>query len=136
MKDQETIARFIALRAQGRTLSAIATELNVSKPTLVDWGRKFQFDIQNLRVVELEALAEKHLASRAQRWEQLEATLRRVEAELANRKLEDVPTARLISLAAALRDEAARETGGLRFSKSVREIPREEYVGDVMDWQA
>jgi transposase len=136
MKDQDTIARFIALRAQGRTFAAIADELKVSKPTLVEWGRKFQFDIQNLRTIELEALADKHLASRAQRWEQLGAALRRVEAELATRKLEEVPTARLITLAASLRAEAAREFGGLRFSKPVREIPNDECFENVLDWQS
>jgi orotate phosphoribosyltransferase-like protein len=35
MKDEETIARFIHLRAQGWSFARIATELNVSKPTLV-----------------------------------------------------------------------------------------------------
>ncbi len=55
MKDEETIARFIHLRADGRSFARIATELNVSKPTLIDWGRQFQFEIQNLRSVETEA---------------------------------------------------------------------------------
>jgi hypothetical protein len=41
----------------------LATELNVSKPTLINWGRRFQFEIQNLRSVETEALAEKCFTS-------------------------------------------------------------------------
>jgi len=63
MKDEETIARFIHLRAQGLSFARIATELNVSKPTLINWGRQFQFEIQNLRSVETEALAEKRFTS-------------------------------------------------------------------------
>ncbi len=102
----------------------------------MEWGRKFQFEIQNLRTVELEALADKHLASRTQRWEQLGATLRRVEAELATRKLEDVPTARLITLAAGLRTEAARESGNLCFTLPTRNIPNDEYFENVVDWRS
>ena len=71
MKDEEPIARFIHLRADGWTFARIATELNVSKPTLVDWGRQFQFEIQNLRSVEIEALAEKCFTGRQKRSEQL-----------------------------------------------------------------
>jgi len=63
MKDEETIARFIHLRAQCLSFARIATELNVSKPTLINWGRQFQFEIQNLRSVETEALAEKRFTS-------------------------------------------------------------------------
>jgi hypothetical protein len=119
---QAIMARFIALRAQGSTYTTIADELKVSKPTLVDWGRKYQFDINNFQTVEWEALAEKHLTSRAHRWAQLGTTLRRVEDALTQRNLDDVATARLITLASSLRAEAAREVGGLRFSKSVREF--------------
>src|SRR4051812_40751110 len=58
MKDQETIARFIQLRASGWSFARIASEINVSKPTLIQWSRTYQFEIQNLRAVETEALAE------------------------------------------------------------------------------
>ncbi len=135
MKDQETVARFICLRAQGWTFDRIAAELKVSKPTLIGWSRQHQFEIQNLRAIETEALAEKCFASRQQRWEQLARDLRRVEDELAKRDLSDIPTARLLTLAARLRAEAGREAGGIRFSTAVRNIPSEEYFEDVLDWQ-
>jgi hypothetical protein len=135
MKDQATIDQFIALRAQGWSYDRIAQSLNVSKPTLIDWGRQHQFTIQNLRTIEMEALAEQCFANRRQRWEQLGAALRRVEGELATRDLRDVPTARLLTLASTLRDEAARETAPLRFSTPVRDIPSEQQIQNVMDWQ-
>jgi hypothetical protein len=135
MKDQETIARFISLRAQGWTFDRIAVELTVSKPTLITWSRKFQFEIQNLRAIETEALAEKCFAGRQQRWDQISRDLRRVEEELGKRDLADVPTARLLREAARLRAEASREAGAVRFSTSVRSIPSEEYFEDVLDWQ-
>jgi orotate phosphoribosyltransferase-like protein len=135
MKDQETIQRFIQLRAQGLSFVRIASELNVSKPTLIQWSRTHQFEIQNLRAVETEALAERCLASRESRLNQLGEHLQRVEQELAKRNLESVPTARLLALASKLREEASRENGHIRFSTAVKNIPNEEYFEDVLDWQ-
>ena len=134
VKDQETILQFIHLRAQGWTFARIATELKVSKPTLIGWSRQHQFEIQNLRAIETEALAEKCLASRQQRWEQLGRDLRRVHEELAKRDLSDIPTARLLTQAARLRAEASHEAGDIRFTTAVRNIPNEEYFEEVLDW--
>ena len=49
MHDDQTVQRFIELRAQGKTYARLMTELNVSKPTLIAWSRKHQFQIQNLK---------------------------------------------------------------------------------------
>jgi len=38
--------KFIELRAQGWSLNHIATELGVSKRTLVDWNSEFAKDVQ------------------------------------------------------------------------------------------
>jgi hypothetical protein len=135
MKDAETKTRFIELRAQGWSFARIAAELNVSKPVLIQWGRAHQFEIHNLREVETEAMVEQCLASRRQRWEQLTRDQRRVEEELAKRDLGDVPTARLLSLAAKYRAEIGRETGDPRFSTAVRDIPDNERFESVLDWQ-
>ena len=59
MNDIATQQRFVQLRSQGCSFARIADELNVSKPTLIKWSRKFQYEIQNLRAVELEALQQK-----------------------------------------------------------------------------
>ena len=63
MYDEKTVQRFIELRARGATYARIMTELDASKPTLIAWSRKFQFQIQNLKAIELEALRERWLAS-------------------------------------------------------------------------
>jgi transposase len=59
MNDAETQQRFVLLRAEGRSFTRIAEELNVSKPTLIKWSRKYQFEIQNQHAINLEALQEK-----------------------------------------------------------------------------
>ena len=67
VKDAETQQKFILLRAQGATFARIAQELGVARGTLVNWSRKFQFDINNLRAMELEHLQEQLIATREQR---------------------------------------------------------------------
>jgi hypothetical protein len=135
VKDHETVAQFIHLRAHGLSYDKIAAQLKVSKPTLIQWSRQHQFDIQNLRAIETEALAEKCFAGRQARWEQISHDLRRVEDELAKRDLADVPTAQLLRQTARLRAEVSREVGDIRFSTAVRHIPSEEYFEEVLDWQ-
>jgi hypothetical protein len=63
MHSPETVQRFVELRAHGWTYARLMVELNVTKPTLIAWSRKHQFEIQNLHAIELEALREKWLAS-------------------------------------------------------------------------
>lgn len=134
MKDQETQQRFIQLRAQGWTFQRIGSELNVSKGTLINWSRKFQFEIQNHRAIELEALRDQLIASREERARQLGQRLSQVTAELATRDLSTVSTGRLFELEASLRRQILHETGELRFTAPLKEIPDDEYHEHVQDW--
>jgi hypothetical protein len=135
MKDQETMQRFIELRSHGWSFARIAAELNVSKPTLIAWSRKFQFDIQNQRAIELEALRDEVISTCEARARALGEQLRQVEAELAKRSVADLPTARLYSLADSLRRQIMRETGPMQFSTPVDKIPNDDYVSQAQDWK-
>jgi hypothetical protein len=136
MKDQEITDRFIELRARGWTYARLITELNVSKPTLIAWSRKHQFQIQNLKAIELEALQEKWLASTTDRVNALGEQLRQVEAELATREPTALSTPQLFALARSLRRQIEQATGPVRFTSPVAEIPAAEYHDQVQDWQA
>ena len=136
MHDQETQQQFVTLRAQGRSFSRIATELNVARRTLVDWSRKFQFEIQNQRAIEMEALQEKYLATREERLARLGGQLAEVEAELRQRSIAELSTPRLFSLAESLRRQIQRETGEVRFSTPIEEIPKGEFHEQAQDWAA
>src|SRR5215467_1785944 len=103
MHAPETIQRFIELRAQGSTYARLMAELNVTKPTLIAWSRKHQFEIQNLRAIELEALRDKWLACTTERVNGLGEQLRRVETELAKRDLSGLSTPQLMAAARTLR---------------------------------
>jgi hypothetical protein len=133
--DDQTVQRFIELRAQGRTYAQLMAELQVSKPTLIAWSRKHQFQIQNLKAIELEALAAKWLASVTDRVNAFGEQLRRIEAEIAKRDPAELTTAQLYTLARHLRRQIAQATGSVQFTSPIAEIPNDEYHDQVQDWQ-
>ncbi|MGZ4963927.1 MAG: hypothetical protein ACXWBP_06135 [Limisphaerales bacterium] len=136
MHTPETVRRFVELRAQGWTYARLETELNVTKPTLIDWSRKHQFEIQNLHAIELEALRAKWLASTSEHVDAVGEQLRRVETELATRNLAELSTPQLMSAARHLRRQIEQATGPLQFSDPVNEIPSAEFHEQVQDWKA
>lgn len=135
MHDAEVQQKFIQLRALGQSFDTISKTLEVSKGTLVAWSRKFRFDIQNLRAIEMEALQEQLLASREKRARDLAEQLRRIEAELGTRDLADVPTPRLYGLADSLRRQILQETGQMVFGTHPRDILPDEYRERPQEWQ-
>lgn len=135
MHDEKLVQRFIELRAAGQPFARIATELNVSKPTLIAWSRKHQFQIQNLKAVELEALASRWIASVTDRVNALGQQLGKIEAELATRDVKDLTTAQLYTLARSLRRQIEQATGPVQFASPVSELPSDEYHDQIHDWQ-
>ena len=108
MYTSETIDKFVELRAQGWSLGHIATELHVSKRTLVQWNRENADDIKALHAVELELLQEKFLASLEEKLTRLARLQKDVDDELANRPLKFLPIEKLFRLAVDLRQEIDR----------------------------
>jgi len=134
MNDIETQQRFICLRAEGWSFARIADELKISKPTLINWSRKSQFEIQNLRAINIESLHEKWLSTREARVAASGEQLQKIETELAKRDLTSLSTHQLFTLAESLRRQIKRETGQIQFTTPVAEIPADEYREQVKDW--
>src|SRR6478736_8608039 len=103
MKDQETVEKFIELRAQGWSFVRIAAELGVAKSTLTEWSRKFRFEIHNRRALVLDDLQDRILGTVQSRVGGLAEKLSQVENELRQRGLNEVSTSQLYSMAASLR---------------------------------
>ena len=82
MHPNDTKDRFVELRAQGLSLSAIAVQLHVSKRTLVEWNGELRQDVRALRAVELEALHERILASYEEQLKHLVGWQKKIQAEL------------------------------------------------------
>src|SRR5207245_8084665 len=93
------------LSAQCLTLPRIASQLGVSKRTLVDWNRQCQSEIRSLHAVELEALHEKLLGSHEAELSRMVNHLNVIQRELAKRNFTSVPTEKLLNLSLMLRRE-------------------------------
>jgi len=98
MKDQETKSKFVELRAKGWSFERIANELNLSKPTLINWGKELELDIRNLKAIELESLQERFYMRKAQRIELFGEKLQAVKSELDKRDLSQLPTDKFFDL--------------------------------------
>jgi hypothetical protein len=96
--DQSVKDQFIQLRAQGLSYAKIADRLQVSKPTLIALSKEFQIEIQNLQAIYSEALREKYFVHRDQRIELFGRRIEALLAELEKRKLEDLPTEKIMNL--------------------------------------
>ena len=79
MHDNDTKDRFIELRAAGKSLASIASNIGVSKSTLIDWNRRLQPEIRQLRALEFEAFYEKTVASRKQEVTSMVSFLKKIE---------------------------------------------------------
>ena len=105
MYREDTIEKFIELRAQGWSLGHIASELHTAKRTLVEWSREYAAHIQSLRALEQEFLQEKIVASREEDLARLLRLQKDVQDELANRTLRLVDTEKLFRMSTELREE-------------------------------
>jgi len=135
MHEDKTVQRFIDLRVQGWPFARIAAELNVSKPTLIDWSRKHQHTIANLVAIEREGRLNQLLATSEERLRQLAEQLRAAEAELAKRDLTTLSTGRLLTHLESLRRQVRREAGPMQFVSTVDAIPEEEYADRIQVWK-
>ena len=93
VKDQ-----FIELRAKGLTFADIAHQLNVSKPTLIEWSKELKTEIENSKALEMESLQEKYFASWKQRLEFTGDQFARLKEELESRDFSDMSTKELLEV--------------------------------------
>src|SRR5437867_4170746 len=105
MYTKEKIDKFRELRARGWSLGHIATELDVSKRTLVDWNREYAKEVESFRTLERELLKEKFIASREEELNDLHRLQKDIADELGNRQLKYIDTEKLFRLSVELRKE-------------------------------
>lgn len=98
MKDNKTKEKFIELRAKGLSYDSISKELYVGKATLVTWSKEFQFEIANLKSIELETLLDQHLLSKEKKLEMFKELLEKVKKNFLERDLSDLDTKELFDL--------------------------------------
>jgi hypothetical protein len=98
MKSRRVKERFIELRARGLSYAKISKMLGVSKVTLIEWGKRFSSEIEELEACELEALREKFYMYRQHRIQLFGEQLLKIREELTNRDLSYIPTPNLLHL--------------------------------------
>ena len=98
MKDTQTKNRFIELRSQGISYEKIATELKVSKQTLINWSKELQLEILNLRAIQLEALQEKYFLTKEKKIEFIGNIMNTLKAEADKRDLTKLSDRELLEL--------------------------------------
>jgi transposase len=98
MKGNNTKKQFIELRAKGVSFSKIAKRLEVSKTTLIEWGKEFESEIINLKAMELEELQEMFYVQKQKRIELFGSQLSLILKELEKRDFTSIPTDKLIEL--------------------------------------
>lgn len=98
--------QFIELRAKGYSFQKISGELNISKPTLMEWSKddSTNRDIQNERTLVIDDLQERYAITRRHRIALFGEFLDKAKQELNKRDLADVPTDRLITMVIRLSD--------------------------------
>lgn len=98
MIDNSKKEKFIELRARGMSFNAISQELEVSKPTLIEWSKELAIAISNLKAMELEDLQERYFIQKKKRIELFGSQVEAIKNELATRDLKQLPTSKLFDL--------------------------------------
>mgnify|MGYP000470939178 CR=1 FL=1 len=98
MKNNKIKQRFIELRAAGHSFDNIAKQLEVSKSTLIDWSKEFEYEVANLKAIELESLQEQYYIAKKARIEIIGDQTKKLKEELMKRELGDIPTEKLYDI--------------------------------------
>ncbi len=122
-KQQKTKERFIELRAEGHAFDRIAQELDVSKPTLIQWHKEFEREIADPKFLRLESLIDQYRLMKERRVEAMGQLLNRVSEELESRELSELPVKQLLELHTSLQAGLNAELREVRYRTGERRIP-------------
>ncbi len=89
---------FIRFRAKGLSYAKIAEKIGVAKSTLANWNADLEAEIASAKAMELEVLQEEFFLLKEKRIRLLGEQLRRLQDELSERDLSEVPTEKLLEL--------------------------------------
>lgn len=98
MKDEATKRAFVRLRAEGKSYTAIAAELNISKSTCTAWERELQAEITEAQQITRDELTTAYRMTAEARVKELGETLDSINAALAQKDLTQLPADKLLAL--------------------------------------
>ena len=135
--ESEKHTQFIELRAAGLSYNKIAKQMNVSKPTLIKWSKKYSNDIKNAKALEPESIREEYLLSHEHRLRVLGTQLSNLTKEILKRNLKEIPTWRLFDMQRKVITEIAKDDEQIEFSTEVEKYTPEatkEYRRKIIKW--
>ena len=99
-------SKFIELRGiKHHSLSSIEADIGVSKKTLIKWSKEMELELDSFRDAHREALAEKYGFTVTKKQELFGQLKLKLEKELMERDLSDIPTEKLIKSFIAVMEE-------------------------------
>lgn len=96
MKSNDQKNKFILLRAEGKSYTAIGKELIISKATCSAWEQELKAEIAEKKKEQLEELYQDYYMTREARIIKLGETLKSIEDALSNADLSQVPPEKLL----------------------------------------
>jgi len=118
MVDTDKNEKFIELRAQGLSFDTIAKKLNISKPTLIKMHKKLELDINRLKLINLESLAEQYKMSKSARLKTLGEMIGKLDLALESADFNKLSIVQLIELRLKLSDRMKAELEFIHFEPS------------------
>lgn len=90
---------FVLLRAEGLSFDKIASQINVTKKTLIQWSRLFQSEIKDLEFQAMQQIREEFGNNQVQKYKTLLEHLKKLDegiadADFSEEKIKDLLTAR------------------------------------------
>jgi len=137
MKPLELKTEFVRLRAEGKSYSAIANTLHISKSTCTAWERELKDPIVELKQEQLSELYSSYYMTKEARIRRLGDTLETINAALVNADLSKVPPEKLLDFklkyTEALKGEYTGGTVAYQLSKSRQPQEILTALGDLLN---
>lgn len=137
MKAQEQKLEFVRLRAEGKSYSAIAEALHISKATCTEWERELKAQIAELKQEELNELYNSYYMTREARIKKLGDTLENINGALSKADLSQLPADKLLDLKLKYTEALQKEYIGTAepFSFTGKLEPKEivNALGDLLN---
>lgn len=89
---------FVQARAEGKSYSAIAKELGISKATCTKWSKDLEQEIASLKDEQLNELYQAYSMTKAARIKKLGDTISAIDDALAKKDLSEIPAEKLLDL--------------------------------------
>ena len=112
MKPQEMKRAFVEMRAEGKSYSAIAAELHISKSTCSKWEKELESQIADLKREELAELYRSYHMTKEARIRKLGDTLAQIEDALASADLSEADPVRLLDFKLKYTEALQKEYSG------------------------